>query len=135
MNLSVVTVRRVWRTMVLVGLVMGASVRAGYPQPQYLTDDQLRETLAGHTLAGKGWAEFYQRDGTIQGRLKAFGVAYDGKWSVSDGKICYDYQGTSQDTCSRLTRDGDIVSHFTLDGSPKPDGVARRVEGNRTSSL
>ena len=116
-------------------LVLGAGTRAGYPATTYLTADEVRATLVGYTLTGKDWAEFYQSDGTLHGRLRTFGLNYDGKWKVVDGKVCYEYQDPAQNRCSRLMRDGDTVRHFTVDGSPKPDGVARRFEGNRTASL
>jgi hypothetical protein len=100
-------------------------------QASYLDDAQLRETIVDHTLAGRGWAEFYRKDGVIVGRLLTFGVAYEGRWRIANGTVCYDYEGTAQDTCSRLARDGDTVRHYTLSGSAKTDGVAQRLAGNQ----
>jgi hypothetical protein len=86
---------------------------------------------------GNDCAEYYERNGSIQGRARYFGVAFDyqGTWTVSGTRVCYDYQGSDRDTCSLLTREGDIVRHFTISGGPKVDGAARRFEGNRTASL
>jgi hypothetical protein len=106
-------------------------------QPAYLADDALRATLVGHTLMGRDWAEYYEKNGTIQGRARYFGIAFDytGTWTVSGNRACYDYQGSDRDTCSLLVREGDVVRHFTTGGSPKTDDVARRIEGNRIASL
>ena len=121
----------------LSAMVMVASVAVPSAQPAYLSDDDLRNLLSDHTLIGRDWAEYYTKDGIIQGRARYFGIAgnYQGRWTVSGNRVCYDYPSNDRDTCSMLTRQGDEVQHFDLTGRPKIDGVARRLEGNRVSSL
>ena len=124
----------VWILAIILS-VAGPAVSA--QPPAYLADTALRETLIGHTLIGKDWAEYYEKDGSIRGRARYFGIAFDytGTWKVTGQQVCYEYERKDRNTCSFLIRDGDVVRHFTTTGSPKFDGVARRVEGNRTASL
>jgi hypothetical protein len=121
-------------SLVLTTLALVAAATSVWSQGAYLNDAQLRETLVDHTIKGSGWAEFYRQDGVIVGRLLTFGMSYQGTWRIANGTVCYDYEGTAQDTCSRLMRDGDTVRHFTLSGSPKTDGVATRQAGNQTAT-
>jgi hypothetical protein len=122
--------------VLLCGLLIVGLARAAQPQVVYLDNAGLRTALEGYTLIGKDWAEFYAPDGTIKGKARTMGTlrTYDGRWRVADGKVCYDYEGTLFDTCSRLRQESETVRHFTLDGQPKPDGVARRVKGDHVAS-
>lgn len=115
--------------LIATALLLTAGVVAA---ADYLSGDELKAAIAGHTLIGEGWAEYYGEDGMISGKARTFGMTfqYVGTWHPRADRICYDYDGTSQDTCSQLKREGDVVYHYTLQGQLKTDGKARRVAGN-----
>ncbi|MFB2836517.1 hypothetical protein [Floridanema evergladense] len=99
--------------------------------PSYLTGRSLRDTIKGQTLIAKDWAEFYQSDGTIIGKVRYLGIRdYTGKWEALENRICYSYPRKDQDRCSRLTLDGNTITHYDLSGKQKKDGVAHRFPGN-----
>jgi hypothetical protein len=99
---------------------------------QQLRGEELRAVVSGHTIAGKDWAEFYSPGGQIVGRARYFGMVrnYVGRWTAHEDRICYYYENSTFDTCSRLELRGDLVHHFSMDGRLKSDGVGRRVPGN-----
>lgn len=98
----------------------------------FLDDAQVIETLVEHTLRGQDWIEYYTRTGEIQGKVRYFGVRdYTGRWSVQNGRVCYEYDHPQANTCSFLRRDGDRVSHHLRDGTLKKDGLASRMKGRR----
>ena len=101
-------------------------------QPTYLTGSKLRSAIEGQTLLAKDWAEFYALDGTIFGKVHYWGTHdYTGKWTAYQDRICYDYpQNKQSNTCSRLTLNGNKVTHYTLKGEQKNDGVTLRKSGN-----
>lgn len=108
-------------------MVIAASVAEA--QPSYLTGSNLRDAINGQTLIGHDWAEFYKPDGTIIGKVRRFGIwDYTGNWTASDDRICYSYP--DRNTCSRLTLNGNTITHYELSGEQKKDGVAQRLSGN-----
>lgn len=111
-------------------IVMAASVANA--QSSYLTGNALRNAISGQTLLANDWAEYYSPDGTISGKARSmFVISYTGRWTAYEDKICYEYpQNPSSNTCSRLTLSDNTITHYTLSGEPKPDGVARRKSGN-----
>lgn len=108
-------------------MVIAASVANA--QSTYLTGANLRNAIEGQTLFGSKWAEFYESNGTIQGKASFLG-SYTGQWTAYEDRICYDYPGENQDTCSKLTLSGDTITHYTLSGELKKDGVTQRKPGN-----
>jgi hypothetical protein len=124
------------RRVLLCSLMLACLVASADSQPAYLDDAGLRTALQEHTLIGNDWAEFYAADGAIKGKGRQFGMVrtYSARWRISEGKVFYDYQGTAYDTWSRLARDGETIRHYTVDGEPKRDGVARRVKGDQIAS-
>lgn len=111
-------------------MIVAASVANA--QPTYLTGNSLRRAIEGHTLLGKDWAEYYAPDGTIFGKFRFWGVHnYTGKWTADKERICYEYpERPSSNTCSRLTLTNNTITHYTMSGELKKDGVARRKSGN-----
>lgn len=102
----------------------------------FLAGAELQKILSGHTLRGSEWAEYYEPNGMIRGKARLFGTrSYGGRWSVQSDRVCYDYEGTSYDTCSRLRIQGTKVLHFDLHGKLKTDGVATRAEGNQLAAF
>lgn len=98
----------------------------------FLDDAKVRDTLAGHTLKGKDWIEYYTAAGEIVGKVRYFGIrSYTGRWNVDGGRVCYVYGHPQADTCSWLRRQGERVTHHQRDGTLKKDGDAQRFEGNR----
>jgi hypothetical protein len=106
------------------------------PDEAFLTADALKATIVGHSLRGQDWIEYYDADGTILGKARLFGVrSYTAQWAIRGDRVCYDYEGTSFDTCSKLITRGGQVYHYDLGGNLKADGVAQRLEGNRLESF
>lgn len=105
---------------------------AAVAHSQQLRGEELKAVVSGHTIAGKDWAEFYSPSGQIVGRARYFGMvrSYVGRWTAHEDRICYSYENSSFDTCSRLELRGSLVHHYSLDGRLKPDGVGRRTQGN-----
>jgi hypothetical protein len=102
----------------------------------FLSDNAVREALIDHTLKGHDWIEFYSATGQIVGKARYFGVhAFKGRWTVSDSKVCYEYDEPRANTCSWLRRDGERVTHHHYDGRLKKDGVATRWPGNRIDAF
>lgn len=98
----------------------------------FLTGAEVSKALAGHTLRGSDWAEYYEPGGTIKGNTRLFGVRiYSGSWTIQFDRVCYDFEGTSYDTCSQLRVQGSKILRFDLSGSLKRAGVATRAEGNQ----
>lgn len=105
-------------------------------QDNFLLAKDLHTTLSRHTLRGKNWAEFYDEDGTIVGRNRIFGIrSYFGRWSVHADMVCYDYEGSTYDTCSKLKVKERTVLHFDEHGKLKEDGSATRDFGNTLSTF
>lgn len=128
-----------WRlqvTQLVIFVCLAGSQIARADEGQLLTGDELRTTLSGHTLRGTDWVEYYEPSGIIRGKARFFGVrSYVGRWSIQGNRVCYDYEGTSYDTCSQLRMRGEQVLHFNLNGNLKNDGIASRSAGNSLASF
>ena len=109
---------------------MAASVANA--QSSYLTGNALRNAIQGKTLLAKDWAEYYSSDGNISGKVRYFGIHdYIGKWTAYENRICYEYPANpSTNTCSRLTLNNNTITHYTMSGELKKDGVDQRKSGN-----
>ena len=58
----------------------------------FLTGAEVSKALAGHTLRGSDWAEYYEPGGTIKGNTRLFGVRiYSGSWTIQFDRVCYDF--------------------------------------------
>jgi hypothetical protein len=111
-------------------IVMAASVANA--QSPYLTGKALQNAISGQTFLAKDWAEYYSPDGKISGKFRYWGIhEYGGKWTVYEDHICYEYPANpSTNTCSRLTLNHNTITHYTMSGELKKDGVAQRKSGN-----
>ncbi|XHX78751.1 MAG: hypothetical protein RBJ76_02120 [Stenomitos frigidus ULC029] len=118
-------------------IVMTASVANA--QPAYLTGDNLKNAISGQTLIARDWAEFYKTDGNIVGKVRYCFLgckiySYTGTWTAQPDRLCYYYPPQSgqgaKNTCSKLTLNGETVTHYELTGKLKKDGVAQRKPGN-----
>jgi hypothetical protein len=111
-------------------IVIAASVANA--QSSYLTGNALRDAISGQTLLAKDWAEYYSPDGTILGKARrVFVFDYTGRWTAYEDHICYEYpKNPSSNTCSRLTLNNNTITHYTMSGELKEDGVAQRRSGN-----
>jgi hypothetical protein len=111
-------------------IVMATSVANA--QSNYLTGNALQSAISGQTLLANNWAEYYSPDGTISGKArKVFVFDYTGRWTAYKNKICYEYPANpSSNTCSRLTLNNNTITHYTMSGELKEDGVAQRRSGN-----
>jgi len=130
-----VSLRRMATMMALAATLTLGALQA-MSQAGFLTENDLRAAIVGHSLRGSGWMEFYAPDGIIYGKTRLFGVrSYTGRWTVMANRVCYDYDGSSYDTCSRLQmRDGKVY-HYDLDGNLKNDGVATRTAGDQLDTF
>jgi hypothetical protein len=117
----------------VLGFFLQYSALPARAQSQVDGKTALTELLSGYSLRGKDWIEYYSPNGTIRGKARYFGMvrSYIGQWSANEKSVCYDYEGTSYDTCSRLMVDGDRVYHYNISGILKADGIATRQFGNR----
>ena len=122
------------QTYPFVAIIVGCSIPllAVETSSGFLDDDAVRETLVAHTLKGADWIEHYTPAGEIVGKDRYFGVHdYKGRWSVSNGKVCYVYDEPGANTCSWLRRQANRVTHHHVDGRLKKDGIATRLSGNQ----
>jgi hypothetical protein len=103
----------------------------------YLIGDRLIASFAGATLIGSNWAEYYAPDGSILGKVRYLGVLHEfnGRWTVKRDEVCFEYDRSEYNTCSRFRRSGDRMRHFGPDGKPKADGESRRLPGNRLAEF
>ena len=90
-------------------------------------------SFAGATFIGSNWAEYYAPDGEVIGKVRYLGILRDftGRWVVKLDQVCFEYELSEFNTCSKFRRVGDHMRHFGPDGKPKSDGESRRVPGNR----
>src|SRR5215470_18081699 len=117
-------------TLTLTG---AAAPAAGDNDGPYLVGDGLMASFVGATLIGSNWAEYYAPDGGIIGKVRYLGILRDftGRWTVKRDQVCFEYEWSEFNTCSRFRRVGDHMQHFGPDGKPKTDGESRRLPGNR----
>lgn len=121
---------------ILMVVVLLAPMHRSTATLPFLDDDEVRDTLVGHSLRGKKWIEYYSANGELVGKVRYFGLRdYRGRWSVSRGRVCYDYGDPRVNTCSWLRHRGETVTHHLEDGSLKPDGEAQRLVGNRLADF
>lgn len=123
-----------------IGLVLAAFATcyaAGESDDAYLVGDALRSVFVGATLIGTNWAEYYEPDGVIVGKVRYLGIVRDfsGRWSVKRDQVCFEYELRQYDTCSKFRLVGDRLRHFGADGRPKPDGESRRLSGNHLDAF
>jgi hypothetical protein len=120
--------------IVIATLILVANHPApGAAEESYLTGEALIALFADATLIGSNWAEYYAPDGTITGKVRYLGLvhSFTGRWIVTRDLVCFEYQSTQYNTCSRFRQSGDQMRHYGADGKPKRDGESRRLAGNR----
>ncbi len=82
--------------------------------PTMLSEDQIKNTIAGNTLSeGSKWAEYYWANGAIARK------SYRGEWSANGSTVCFDYAGTKYDGCYQMAVKGDKVRLYSKDGDLK----------------
>ena len=85
-------------------------------EPTMLSEDQIKNTIAGNTLSeGSKWAEYYWSNGAIARK------SYRGEWSAKGSTVCFDYAGTKYDGCYQMAVEGDKVRLYSKDGDLKRD--------------
>ena len=101
--------------------LLGALVAVGFTgltaaEPTILSEDQIKNTIAGNTLSdGSKWAEHYWANGVIARK------SYRGEWSVKDSTVCFDYAGTKYDGCYQMAVEGDQVRLYSNEGELQRD--------------
>lgn len=98
-----------------------------------MTESELRETLVGNTYSGDStrspgntYVEFIRPDGTTSG-LWSGTDRYKGKWAISGKVWCSQYKQSS--SCNTLSKDGDTIYWYQLDGTTK-GGMSKVRPGN-----
>lgn len=90
--------------------------------PRRLTGLDAWNALVGNTIAGKNsdgdpLFEFYTKDGVVK-QLDDDETA-TGKWSVKAGKVCFEFPDDDEETCYKVTVDGNVATFTDDDGSGK----------------
>jgi len=108
----------------MAGWVVAAAVALASPAAlagEMLTGDEIRETVADHTISGTmletgPYAEFYQADGTI------LGEGYTGAWTIEGDTMCFAYGGEPSGCWHVGMSDGTVQWYW--DGEVLGDGTA-----------
>jgi hypothetical protein len=117
----------------LVALCLVARSALADNEEPYLDGEGLIAAVAGATFIGSNWAEYYAPDGTIVGKVRYLGMLreFRGRWTAKRDQVCFEYEMSRYNTCSKFREVGDRMHHFGADGRPKPDAESRRLSGNR----
>ena len=122
--------------MIIIALCVAAPVRAASDEA-YLVGESLVAAIAGATLIGSNWAEYYAPDGKIAGKFRYMGFVreFTGRWVANEDHVCFEYARTEANTCSRFRRRGERMLHFGFDDKPKKDPESRRLDGNQVDAF
>jgi hypothetical protein len=120
--------------MAVVALAIPATVQASPKGIQeILMGSEIRGLIIGNTLSGQtaksgAFAEFYNRNGTIQGTGYNGGAGYNGTWTIENNALCLKITGDdTSKKCWKFGRDGDSFQ-LLLDG--KVVGTGSITPGN-----
>jgi|AntRauTorcE11897_2_1112592.scaffolds.fasta_scaffold00738_3 hypothetical protein len=75
---------------------------------------ELINLMAGNTLVGDTWAEYYRPDGTTSGSSNQ--STYDGVWMIQDSFFCYYYPDTKESVCLSIKQFADRLEFYGVDG-------------------
>ncbi len=105
--------------LAIVLFISSAQQQARAHEPVVLTGQEILTQVIGNTAYGVGkkhrWTEYYHPDGTIQGRTDGNAVEsndgpYQGKWTVSDSKMCFVYVNSGDVGCYTISiKDNEIT--------------------------
>ncbi len=105
--------------LAIVLFIYSAQQQARAHEPVVLTGQEILTQFIGNTAYGVGkkhrWTEYYHPDGTIQGRTDGNAVEsddgpYQGKWTVSDSKMCFVYVNSGDVGCYTISiKDNEIT--------------------------
>jgi hypothetical protein len=117
----------------LVTCALPVNPARGDSEAPYLAGDGLIAAFSGATLIGSNWAEYYAPDGALVGKVRYLGILreFTGRWIVRQDQVCFEYERSVYNTCSRFRLVGDRMLHFGADGKPKVDGESKRLPGDR----
>jgi len=79
------------------------------------TSTELIDLIADNTLVGDTWAEYYQSDGTIIGRVND--DRYSGAWKIEDTFYCHYYPASGESLCVSIKQDSDQLEFYNTDGT------------------
>lgn len=93
-----------------------------------LGTDAIKALVVGNSQTGEydnnvKWTEYFAPDGTITGKVEP-DTEYSATYEIEDGQICYDYDGTAQDWCAKLSVADGLLYHL------QEDGVTQSGPGN-----
>ena len=99
-----------------------------------LTGQEILAQIIGNTATSvgedHGWSEYYQPDGALRGlSVHADGEEHpmQGKWTVSDSEMCFDYAGSGDAGCWTISVEGNDVTYHK---KGKDDVMATLLQGN-----
>ena len=90
-------------------------------------------TLAGNTLEGNEWVEYYEENGAIRGRVKSTGKTYEGTWTLQGRpRACsvFPLFDPAFENCPTISIRGNSVRFFKLNGPEILERSATRLPGN-----
>ena len=106
--------------LAIVLFIFSAQQQAKAHEPVVLTGQEILTQVIGNTASGVGkkhrWTEYYHPDGTIQGRTDGNAVEnddgpYQGKWNVSDSKMCFVYVNSGDVGCYTISIKGNEITY------------------------
>ena len=93
-----------------------------------LTGAEIRELVAGNTVQGPKFTEYYDPIGAVRGQEVEEDDKYEGSWRVDGDKLCVDFPSHSYSNCVTIVRlqgsEYDFVSdrpnkRTVISGNPK----------------
>jgi len=102
-----------------------------------LTGQEILTQVIGNTAYSVGkkhkWTEYYHPDGTIQGRTDGNAVEsddgpYQGKWTVSDSKMCFVYVNSGDVGCYTISIKDNEITYSNKGGGHSNTGTL--LKGN-----
>ena len=118
-----------------------AQQQARAQEPIVLSGQEILTQVIGNTASGVGikhnWSEYYNPDGTIEGRTdgnadESNDGPYQGKWTISGSKMCFVYADSGDQGCWTVSvnEKGDEIT-YSRKGDHSTMGTLRK--GNPTN--
>ena len=103
----------------LAAVLTSLPIVAGAEQDSALATEEIAATVKGKRLAGErtGGSQVrvrFAEDGTLS--IQDGHAVLAGKWQVQDGKLCMQVAKWSLDECGKLSRAGNLLTHYAASG-------------------
>jgi hypothetical protein len=99
------------------------TVRTGFPAGATpISGPEIIAALSDHTaMLPGGFVEYYAPDGKLHGLTE--GKHYGGRWEVRNGVFCTLLEGSDDDVCSPVEREGNTL-YWSVDGEAEASPVS-----------